>query len=105
VDPDAVGAADVVVLHRVVCCYPDYERLLGAAAGHTRRLLVFSYPPRNVISRGLIGAQNLVLRLKGDEFRAFTHPPAAMLGVLREQGLEVRVAGAGAVWKVAALAR
>ena len=28
VDPDADGSADVVVLHRVVCCYPDYERLL-----------------------------------------------------------------------------
>src|SRR5215207_8787044 len=31
-DPDGVEVADVVVLHRVVCCYPDYERLLGAAA-------------------------------------------------------------------------
>jgi hypothetical protein len=46
-DPEGVEAADVVVLHRVVCCYPDYERLLGRAAQHARRLLVFSYPPRN----------------------------------------------------------
>jgi SAM-dependent methyltransferase len=29
-DPGAVAPADLVVLHRVVCCYPDYERLLGA---------------------------------------------------------------------------
>src|SRR4029079_3231179 len=28
VDPEGVEPADVVVLHRVVCCYPDYERLL-----------------------------------------------------------------------------
>jgi magnesium-protoporphyrin O-methyltransferase len=93
------------VLHRVVCCYPDYERLLGAAAGHARRLLVFSYPTRNVVSRAVIGLQNLGFRLTGREFRAFAHPPAAMLGVLREQGLDVRVAGAGRVWKVAGLAR
>ena len=35
--PDAVDAADVVVLHRVVCCYPDYERLLdgGREQGRT----------------------------------------------------------------------
>jgi SAM-dependent methyltransferase len=45
-DPQAVGLADLVVMHRVVCCYPDYERLLGAAADHARRALVFSYPPR-----------------------------------------------------------
>ena len=29
VEPDGVESADIVVLHRVVCCYPDYERLLG----------------------------------------------------------------------------
>ena len=28
--PDDVEPADVVILHRVVCCYPDYERLLFA---------------------------------------------------------------------------
>ena len=51
--------ADVVVLHRVVCCYPDYERLLGAAAEHARQALVFSHPPRNIASRALVGAENL----------------------------------------------
>ena len=51
VDPEAIAPADVVVLHRVVCCYPDYERLLGAAAAHARRALVFSHPRRNLISR------------------------------------------------------
>ena len=30
-DPAAVEPADVVVLHRVVCCYPDVGKLLGAA--------------------------------------------------------------------------
>ena len=33
-DSGGVEPADVVVLHRVVCCYTDYERLLGAAADH-----------------------------------------------------------------------
>ncbi len=47
-DSQAVEPADIVVMHRVVCCYPDYDRLLGAAADHARRALVFSYPPRNV---------------------------------------------------------
>jgi hypothetical protein len=31
VDPAGIEPADVVVLHRVVCCYPDYERLLASA--------------------------------------------------------------------------
>jgi hypothetical protein len=44
VDREGVEPADEVVLHRVVCCYPDYERLLGAVADRARRLVVFSYP-------------------------------------------------------------
>ena len=48
VDPDGAEPADIVVLHRVVCCYPDYVRLLTAAAQHARRMLVFSHPPRNL---------------------------------------------------------
>jgi Methyltransferase domain len=46
-DPDAIDSADIVALHRVVCCYPESRRLLGAAADHARRFVVFSYPPRN----------------------------------------------------------
>ena len=75
------------MLHRVVCCYPDYERLLGAAADHARRQLVFSHPPRNLMSRAIVGSQNLGFRLLGREFRAFAHPPAAMLAVAEERGL------------------
>jgi magnesium-protoporphyrin O-methyltransferase len=103
-EPTAVEPADVVVLHRVVCCYPDYTRLLSAAAGRTRRHLVFSHPPRNLVSRALVGTQNLAFRLGGSEFRAFTHPPAAMLAVLAEHGLTVRATG-GRLWRVVALSR
>lgn len=63
-DPEGVESADVVVLNRVVCCYPDYERLLGAAADHARGLLVFTYPPRNVLSRFVLGAQNMLFMLQ-----------------------------------------
>jgi 16S rRNA G966 N2-methylase RsmD len=105
VDPDGVERADVVVLHRVVCCYPDYERLLRAVAGRTRRLLVFSHPPRNVVTRALLAVQNGLFRLRGSEFRAFAHPPAAMLGVLAEHGLHPEYAYRGPVWRVAGLER
>jgi magnesium-protoporphyrin O-methyltransferase len=103
-DP-GVEPADVVVLHRVVCCYPDYERLLGTAADHARRLLVFSYPPRNVASQLLLGAENLLLRLRRREFRAFVHPPARMLAVVEEHGLRQAYAHRPLVWQIAGFER
>jgi 16S rRNA G966 N2-methylase RsmD len=105
VDTAGVEAADVVVLHRVVCCYPDYERLLGAAAEHARRLLVFSHPPRNMVSRLLVTCQNLFFRLRRLEFRTFTHPPAEMLAVLEKRGLRQTFSHRGLVWHVAGLER
>lgn len=104
-DPSAVEPADVVVLHRVVCCYPDYAALLGAAADHARRRLVFTHPRRNPATRAFVTTQNTVLRLSGRPFRTFTHPPARMLAVLAEHGLHLTAARAGPVWQVAALSR
>jgi hypothetical protein len=105
VDPEGVQPADVVVLHRVVCCYPEYERLLTAAGGRARRLLVFSHPPRNLISRAVIAMQNLGFRVARKEFRTFAHPPSAMLAVLEAGGLERAFRHRGLFWQVAGLER
>jgi len=103
--PDDVEAADVVVLHRVVCCYPDYEKLLGAAAGKAGRLLVFSHPPRNGVTRALLWWENFWRRRKGDPFRSFAHPPAAMLNVLGQAGLRATYRWRGVGWRVVGLER
>jgi hypothetical protein len=105
IDPAAVAPADVVVLHRVVCCYPDYERLLGAAGARAQQLFVFSYPRRNALSRLLIAVQNLGFRITGRQFRTFVHPPASMLAVLAEHGLRVDFAHKGLAWQVTGLVR
>jgi magnesium-protoporphyrin O-methyltransferase len=104
-DPAGVDVADIVVLHRVVCCYPDYERLLTAAAAHARRMVVFSHPPRNPLSRLVLGLQKLVFRVRGLEFRTFTHPPAAMVAVLEGHGLRRTFGHRGMVWRIVGVER
>src|SRR6266545_1147599 len=104
-DPEAVEPADIVVMHRVVCCYPDYERLLGAAADHARRALVFSYPPRNGVFRAFYGVFNFVMRLMRSSFRGFAHPPGAMLAVLEGRGLRRTYDHHTGIWRVAGLER
>jgi 16S rRNA G966 N2-methylase RsmD len=104
-EPDGVKSADVVVLHRVVCCYPDYERLLGAAASKAGRLMVFSHPPRNLLTRSMLWFDNTMRRLKGDTFRTFAHDPAAMIGVTRRSGLRDTYSWRGIGWCVVGLER
>jgi 16S rRNA G966 N2-methylase RsmD len=103
--PDQVEPADVVVLHRVVCCYPDYQRLLSAAGGHARRLLVFSHPPRNLFNRAIVRCENILHRLRGSDFRAFVHPPTAMITVAQAQGLSVSYRHRGFSWDIVGLER
>ncbi|MDQ4054354.1 MAG: methyltransferase domain-containing protein [Actinomycetota bacterium] len=103
--PETVQPADLVVLHRVVCCYPDYERLLGAAADHCRDRLAFSHPPRNVISRMITGAENARSALRREEFRTFVHPPEAMRRVLTERGLRLELIHRTTAWHTMGLVR
>jgi 2-polyprenyl-3-methyl-5-hydroxy-6-metoxy-1,4-benzoquinol methylase len=88
--------ADVATLDRVVCCYPDAEALLGAAAARARRLVAFTYPRDRWYMRGVTRLQNFLRRLKGSEFRTFVHPPQRMRAVLEATGL-VHAAQSGTI--------
>jgi SAM-dependent methyltransferase len=100
-----IEPVDVVVMNRVVCCYPDYEVLLVAAANRARRYLVFTYPRDNPAARLVVGLQNLVLRLSGKEFRSFVHSRAAMLAVAEGRGLRLAEERRAPLWQTAALER
>lgn len=104
-DPGAVDAHDVVVLHRVVCCYPDHERLLAAAADHARRVLVYTHPPGHRAGRAAAALLNLAYRAAGSAFRNYAHSPEAMLAVLGRHGLRPVHVHRGPVWRVVGLIR
>jgi magnesium-protoporphyrin O-methyltransferase len=100
-----VEPADVVVLHRVVCCYPDYQALLAAAGSHARRLLVYSHPADNSATRAMIWAENAMRRLRRNDFRAYVHPPEAMVATAVAQDLSVTYRHHAWDWEVVGLKR
>ncbi|HEX5511079.1 MAG TPA: methyltransferase domain-containing protein [Actinomycetales bacterium] len=104
-EPDAVEPADVVILHRVVCCYPDYDGLLSAAAEHARRMVVFSFPPDHALGRAVIAAENAFFALGSNPYRAFAHPASKMEAVLERHGLPTVYRHRGALWRVYAAVR
>jgi hypothetical protein len=98
-------AADVVVMHRVVCCYPDPERLVGAAAGHARRLLALSFPRDTWWLRLGFRLANLWFRLRGG-FQGFVHAPARVVASAERSGMTtVLHERAGRIWRVAVFER
>jgi magnesium-protoporphyrin O-methyltransferase len=104
-DPDLAGEADAVLMHRVVCCYPDYDGLVGAAAERTKRYLVMSFPRPRVLVRLGMGAVNFAARLLRWEYRTWVHPPEAIVAAAERHGLTLAVESRGRIWQVAALER
>jgi magnesium-protoporphyrin O-methyltransferase len=103
---DAIGEHDVVVMHRVVCCYPDVDALVGAASDRTGRRLVLTYPQERGWLRAGLSAVNLYLRIRGCGFRTYVHSFARIAGAAEAHGLHVeRRVKHGLVWESAALVR
>jgi magnesium-protoporphyrin O-methyltransferase len=103
--PEQVEPTDIVVLHRVVCCYPDYARLLKVAAAHARKTLVYSHPAVNLVNRVQFGTENAYRRLTRNDFRAFIHPPQGMIHAAASEGLAVAYHSHARDWDVVGLAR
>jgi NADPH:quinone reductase-like Zn-dependent oxidoreductase len=102
-EASSLEPADVVVLNRVVCCYPDAPRLLELASALARRAVVLSYPRETTVNRLSFSAINASLRLRRCALRVYVHPVKRLLV---NTGLEVKPGpNAGLMWATARLTK
>ena len=100
-----IPAADIVVLDRVVCCYPDWRALLDTAATHGRAAVAMTYPRAAWYTRLWITSANVGLRVMRRQFRLYLHSPEAMQQFLRSRGFVPHVLGHRGVWQLLVAAR
>lgn len=102
---DDVEAADIVIMNRVLCCYPDMPKLAGAAAAHARQVMVLSFPRRTWWTRFGLSFANLVLRMTRRGFQVFVHRPERILATAEDRGLKTTLNRAGSFWQMIVLQR
>jgi tRNA G37 N-methylase Trm5 len=102
---DDVEAADIVIMNRVLCCYPDMPKLAAAAAAHSRQVLVLSFPKERRWTRIGLAVGNLLLRATRQRFQVFVHRPERILAIAEQHGLRTTLNEAGLFWQVAELQR
>jgi magnesium-protoporphyrin O-methyltransferase len=102
---DTIPQADIVTLDRVVCCYPDYQRLVSLSAGRCRRLYALSLPRERWYIKAVTALQNLLRALSGSRFRTFIHPERGVEAALAGEGLRLQVDGGTFVWRVVVFER
>ena len=91
--------ADIVVLNRVVCCYPYMEEMMRASAAKTRRFLAVAVPREKWWIKAALGIGNAFLSLTGCGFRAFVHPIDGIEAVAASEGLVIRHRDNNVFWQ------
>ena len=73
--PGYINRVDVVVLNRVICCYPDARALLDNTLGAADRIYAVSAPadrgPSGIVNRIFFGISNAWYSLRRAKFRGF----------------------------------
>jgi predicted TPR repeat methyltransferase len=98
------SASDVVVMDKVLCCYPDSDALLKTASDSSKELLGFVVPrdeglmkPVMRIGTALI---NLVEKLRKSGFRLYLHPLRSIDKLLVENGFQQASKAKSRFWLV-----
>lgn len=102
---DGIPPADIVTLDRVICCYPDMERLVTASASKAQRLYGAVFPRERWAVKAMSALGNLMWRVRGNPFRSYIHSTAAIDATVRRQGFTLRSVAETLVWRVAVYAR
>ena len=73
-----IEPADILLLDKVVCCYPDIQSLMEAALAKTGQYMALTYPRDRTLVRLFVWLEAFLLKLTGSAFRSYVHSPDAI---------------------------
>ena len=83
---DVLAPADIVILDKVICCYPDAQALVEGSARMGRRVYAFTIPRDRWSVIFALLASRILLALIRCGFRSYVHDPAAVDRWLTREG-------------------
>lgn len=85
---DNVEPAEVTILDKVVCCYPDVELLVKSSLAKTSRVYALTYPRDRWFIKIAVEISAFVLKLLGSDFRPYVHNPVNIESWILEAGFK-----------------
>jgi 2-polyprenyl-3-methyl-5-hydroxy-6-metoxy-1,4-benzoquinol methylase len=95
-----VAPADVVTLEKVICCFSDMPRLVGASAARARRVYGVVFPRDTWWMLAGQRVMNFVFWATRSQFNFYVHSTAAVDAVVSEHGMTRAFARNMGVWQV-----
>jgi SAM-dependent methyltransferase len=101
----ALPSADVVTLDRVLCCYPDVEKLVESSVVKANHVYGLVYPRERWITQIGVALVNTFLRLRGGPFRVYVHPSSTVDSIVRRQGFRRSSYARTFLWQIVTYVR
>ena len=83
---DGLEAADITLLDKVVCCYPDPDALIKCSLAKTNQLYALTYPRDRKSTRMGVAIMARILSGFKCSFRPFVHDPEQIGVLISEAG-------------------
>lgn len=93
-----IDEADVSILDKVVCCYPDAQELVRKSLAKTKRAYGLTYPRDRWFMRLGIGFAACLFWLIRSDFRPYVHDPVQIQHWISGGGFEKRYEDQTAGW-------
>jgi len=100
-----IPPADIVTLDRVICCYPDMEKLVSLSAARARKLYSLVFPRDTWWLRIGFVLMNFFYQLRRNPYRAFMHPTRAVEALLHGSGFKRLYYHRTLIWQVVVYSR
>jgi 2-polyprenyl-3-methyl-5-hydroxy-6-metoxy-1,4-benzoquinol methylase len=100
-----IPQADIVTLEKVICCYPDMQKLVGLSSARAGKLYGVVFPCDTWWMKAGAWVLNFIQGLRHNNFRFFVHPTAEVDAIVRGNGLERRAYHKTLFWQVIIYAR
>ncbi|MGF1613015.1 MAG: class I SAM-dependent methyltransferase [Gammaproteobacteria bacterium] len=95
---DELPAADITILDKVVCCYPNWQALVDATLTKTRRACALTYPRDRLVTRAGMWLMGAGLRWLGCCYQPYIHDPEQIQARIREHGFRQTFEAVTASW-------
>jgi magnesium-protoporphyrin O-methyltransferase len=102
---NTLAPADIVTLDRVICCYPDVEKLVEASVAKAKHVYGLVYPRERWVTKMGVALVNFFLRLRGGAFRTYVHSSSAVDAVVQRHGFRRSFYARTFVWQVVTYTR
>jgi ubiquinone/menaquinone biosynthesis C-methylase UbiE len=100
-----IPPADIVTLDRVICCYPDMEKLVKLSLARAGKLYGLVYPRDTWWIKIGLRILNFIFRIQKNPYRTFVHPTQAVEAIVSSSGFKQRFYSQTLVWQVVVFSR